>query len=139
MSYWAEIDETNTVLRIIVGNNDDSNGDEGYQWIVNNLGGNWIKTSYNSLGGIHYLPDNERDENGKRIPSGKPHLRYNFAQVNGTYDPIRDAFIAPKPEIGDPSIWVLNEETFTWVCKITPSNQETLINGEAPINTELSE
>ena len=47
MSHWAEIDKDNVVLRVLVGNNEDPNGDEGYQWLVDNLGGTWIKTSYN--------------------------------------------------------------------------------------------
>ena len=47
MSHFAEIDKTNKVLRVLVGDNNDSNGDEGYQWLLDNLGGTWIKTSYN--------------------------------------------------------------------------------------------
>ena len=46
MAHWAEIDENNTVLRVTVGSNDDS--DEGYQWLIDNLGGTWVKTSYNT-------------------------------------------------------------------------------------------
>lgn len=48
MSHWAEIDNTNTVIKILVGDNSDPAGDEGYQWLIDNLGGNWIKTSYNN-------------------------------------------------------------------------------------------
>jgi hypothetical protein len=48
MSHWAEIDSNNKVLRVVVGDNNDPNGDEGYQWLVNNLGGNWVQTSYNN-------------------------------------------------------------------------------------------
>ena len=48
MAHWAEIDENNFVIRVVVGDNNDPNGDEGYQWIIDNLGGRWIKTSYNS-------------------------------------------------------------------------------------------
>jgi len=73
MSHWAEIDESNIVIRVLVGDNNDSNGDEGYQWLIDNLGGIWIKTSYNSK------------------------IRYNFAGVGYTYDPIDDAFISPVP------------------------------------------
>lgn len=71
MSHWAEIDETNTVTRVLVGDNNDP--DEGLQWLIDNLGGTWVKTSYN----------------------GK--IRYNFAGVGYSYDPIDDAFIAPIP------------------------------------------
>jgi hypothetical protein len=47
MSHWAEIDDEKIVLRTIVCDNNDPNGDEGYQWIMDNLGGRWIQTSYN--------------------------------------------------------------------------------------------
>ena len=73
MSSWAEVDEKNIVTRILKGDNDDPNGDEGYQWLLDNLGGTWIKTSYNG------------------------NVRYNYAGVGYTYDPIDDAFIAPIP------------------------------------------
>ncbi len=93
-------------MKNIVGSNSDT--DEGYQWLIDNLGGTWIKTSYNSLGGVHYT----QDEEGYRVPSGKPHLRYNYAGVGFTYDAVNDAFIPPKPN--DESTWFLNEETFLW-------------------------
>ena len=45
MSHWAELDQDNKVIRVLVGDNNDPAGDEGYQWFVNNLGGRWIQTS----------------------------------------------------------------------------------------------
>lgn len=86
MSHWAEIDSENKVIRVLVGDNNDPNGDEGYSWLVENLGGKWIKTSYNA------------------------NIRKNFASVDFVYDLARDAFIPPKPF---PS-WILNEETCQW-------------------------
>lgn len=109
MAHWAEIDENNVVLRVTVGDNNDPNGDEGYQWLVNNLGGRWVKTSYNSHGGVHYLQENDKEDNP--IPSGKPHFRYNFAGIGFTYDEQRDAFIPPKPDGED---WLLDEQTCLW-------------------------
>jgi hypothetical protein len=94
MSHWAEIDENNIVKQVLIGNNAEL--DEGYQWLLDNLGGRWIKTSYNTVGGEH--------ANG-----GTP-LRKNFAGIGFTYDEVRDAFIAPQ---NFPS-WVLDEETCTW-------------------------
>lgn len=87
MAHWAELDENNTVLRVTVGDNNDPNGDEGYQWLIDNLGGRWVKTSYNRK------------------------IRKNFAGIGYIYDEILDAFIAPKPEEGE---WILNEETCQW-------------------------
>ena len=51
MAHWAEIDENNVVLRVVVGDNHDPNGDEGYKWLLDNIGGTWVKTSYNSTFG----------------------------------------------------------------------------------------
>jgi hypothetical protein len=86
MAYWAELDKDNVVLRVTVGDNNDPAGDEGYQWLIDNLGGTWVKTSYNGT------------------------IRKNFAGIGMTYDPIRDAFIPPKPF----ESWVLNEDTCQW-------------------------
>jgi len=86
MSHWAELDINNKVIRVTVGDNNDPNGDEGYKWLLDNLGGNWVKTSYNG------------------------NIRYNYAGIGYTYDPEADAFIAPKPY----DSWTLNEETYQW-------------------------
>jgi hypothetical protein len=87
MAHWAEIDENNFVLRVVVGDNNDPNGDEGYQWLIDNLGGMWVKTSYNKT------------------------IRKNFAGIGFIYDLVRDAFIPPKPDgVG----WFLNEKTCLW-------------------------
>ncbi len=96
MAHWAQINENSIVIQVTVGDNSDPAGDEGYSWLIENLGGTWIKTSYNTYGGIH--------------KEGGTPLRKNYAGVGYLYDPIRDAFIPPKPE-GD---WVLNEDTCLW-------------------------
>lgn len=93
MSHWAELDETNKVIRVLVGDNDDPNGDEGYQWLIDNLGGNWVKTSYNAA------------TNG---------FRYNYAGIGYTYNPIDDAFIAPMPQCGHEEL-ILNDLK-RWEC-----------------------
>lgn len=90
MAHWAEIDQNNIVVRVLVGDNNDPAGDEGYSWLINNLGGTWIKTSYNST------------------------IRKNFAGIGFTYDEQRDAFIPPKPF----ESWLLNEETCLWESPI---------------------
>jgi hypothetical protein len=97
MSHWAEINANNLVLRVTVGDNNDPNGDEGYQWLLDNLGGTWIKTSYNA------------------------NIRKNYAGIGFTYDEQRDAFIPPKPF----ESWVLNEETCCWEAPIVyPSDNK---------------
>jgi hypothetical protein len=96
MAHWAELDENNIVLRVTVGDNNDPNGDEGYQWLLDNLGGRWIKTSYNTALNQHSL-------------NGTP-LRGNYAGVGMVYLEEHDIFVQPKPY---PS-WVLNLETAHW-------------------------
>ena len=116
MAHWAEIDENNKVIQVVVGDNNDPAGDEGYQWLIDNLGGTWIKTSYNSYGGVHYSVD----KNGNKTPSGKPHLRYNFAATGYSYDSTNDAFVPPKLSFIDENgnfvelNCVLNTNTFLW-------------------------
>jgi hypothetical protein len=67
MSHWAELDENNKVIRVTVGDNNDPAGDEGYSWLINNLGGRWIQTSYNAnfrknFAGVGMIYDEELDE-----------------------------------------------------------------------------
>jgi hypothetical protein len=88
MSHWAEIDNNNVVLRVLVGDN--GAPDEGESF-MKSLGGNWVKTSYNG------------------------NIRKNYAGIGYTYDESRDAFIAPEPTC-HPSKVTLDEETCLWSC-----------------------
>lgn len=47
MAHFAELDSDNKVVRVLVTDNNDPNGDEGYQWLIDTYGGTWVKTSYN--------------------------------------------------------------------------------------------
>ena len=85
MSHWAEIDESNIVVRVLVCDNNDPNGDEGYQWLIENLGGRWVKTSYNNK------------------------IRKQFAGIGYTYDSVADVFICPQPFAS----WVL-DPNYDW-------------------------
>jgi hypothetical protein len=67
--------------------------------------GEWIKTSYNTKGGIHYEPDSDIPS-----PDQSKSLRKNYAGIGYSYDRFNDAFIPPKPFEG----WVLNEQTYLW-------------------------
>ena len=71
MSHWAEIDVNNVVQRVLVGDNNEP--DEGHTWLIENLGGTWIQTSYNAR------------------------IRKHYAGIGYTYDPDLDAFIPPQP------------------------------------------
>ena len=99
MAHWAEIDTNKKVLRVLVGDNNDPVGDEGYQWLIDNLGGTWVKTSYNNK------------------------IRYNFAGIGFTYDDVADAFIAPKLDCGHPELQL--SETYKWICDNEFHKQES--------------
>ena len=105
MAHFAELDENNIVIRVLVGDNNDPNGDEGYQWLIDNLGGTWVKTSYNAVAG------KRRDPETNEI-TDEPGFRKNFGQPGYTYDLQKDAFFPPKPEKKES--WILNEDTFLW-------------------------
>lgn len=71
MAHFAQIDENNIVIQVIVvSNENESNGSE---WCHNLLGGTWIQTSYNN------------------------NIRKNYAAIGCTYDPVRDEFVSSQP------------------------------------------
>jgi hypothetical protein len=95
MAHFAKINSDNIVEQIVVVNNSDCAGGQypqseasGAEFCSNLFGGQWKQTSYNQT------------------------FRKHFAGIGFTYDPVRDAFIAPRPF---PS-WSLNEDTCEWVA-----------------------
>jgi|TARA_R100000455_G_C6209048_1_gene77189 hypothetical protein len=103
MAHFAEIDENNSVQRVIVVHNNellDENGEEkealGVAFCKNLLGGTWLQTSYNK------------------------NMRKNFAGIGFTYDIVRDAFIPPKPY----DSWVLDEATCLWKSPVAYPSDE---------------
>lgn len=98
MAHWAKIDENNIVIQVTVGDN--NHFDEGYQWLIDNLGGTWLKTSYNTFEGKHL-------ENGTAF-------RGNYAGIGFTYYPKYDAFMRPK----EFESWVIDTSNYTWVPPI---------------------
>ena len=96
MSHFAYVDENNVVTNVIViEQNVVDTGAFGDP-------ARWIQTSYNTMGGLHHGPDG--------LPDGGVPLRKNYAGIGFTYDPVLDAFIAPKPY---PS-FLLDTETCLW-------------------------
>lgn len=89
MAHFAELDENNTVLRVVVIANPDTSDASGVEkehigaaFCERLFGGTWKQTSYNAR------------------------IRKNYAGIGYTYHPDIDAFVAPKPY---PS-WVLNDD-----------------------------
>jgi hypothetical protein len=112
MANWAEINENNEVLRVLVTDNNDPNGDEGLKWLQDNLGGTWIQTSYNK------------------------NFRKNFAGIGFTYHSELDAFIPPKPF----DSWLLNETTCQWESPTPyPTDGFTYLWDESELAWELQD
>jgi len=88
MSHFAKVCD-GIVTQVIVAE------PEFFNTFVDSSPGEWIQTSYNTRGGQH--------------PEGRP-LRKNFAGIGFTYDPVRDAFIPPKPFAS----WILNQDSCLW-------------------------
>jgi len=92
MAHFAQINEENIVIQIIVVANQElfENGIEseakGIAFCQSLFSGEWKQTSYNG------------------------NIRKNYAGIGYKYDNQRDAFIPPKPY----SSWTLNEETCRW-------------------------
>lgn len=98
MAHFAEIDENNIVLRVLVVDN--TLEADGADFLANTLGlgGTWLQTSYNG------------------------NIRKNYAGIGFLYDPLRDAFIAPEPEgsIG------FDEETCQWIMPEVIDEAQTI-------------
>lgn len=97
MAHFAELDENNVVLRVIVVHNNDcldANGNEseavGIGFCSKLFGGNWKQTSYHG------------------------NIRKNYAGVGYTYRADIDAFVPPQPY---PS-WTLNTNTAQWEAPV---------------------
>jgi hypothetical protein len=71
----------------------------------------WIQTSYNTRGGVHYNP-----ETGEPSTDQSKALRKNYAGFGFVYDETRDAFYQAKPRTYNS--WILNEESCVWEAPI---------------------
>lgn len=90
MAHAAEIDNNNTVVRVLVVPDEQEHRIQDYLANELGLGGTWVQTSYNAR------------------------IRKNYAGIGYTYDATRDAFIAPKPY----ESWLLNEDNCQWEAPI---------------------
>jgi hypothetical protein len=91
MAHYAFLDDSNIVTEVIVGKDETEliDGLTPEEWYGSYRGQRCVRTSYN----------------------GK--IRYNFAGIGYTYDPIDDAFIAPVP--CDHVELILNDKK-QWEC-----------------------
>ena len=99
MAHYAFLGENNIVTHVIVGKDE---GEDGIDW-EQFYGA--VRTSYNTAGGIYYDP-----ETNQPAQDQSKAFRKNYAGIGYSYDPVRDAFIPPKPF----DSWILDEFSCTW-------------------------
>jgi hypothetical protein len=98
MAHFAKV-VSGTVTQVIVAE------PEFFETFVDTSPGEWIQTSYNTRGGVHYQANsNEPSDDQSKA------LRKNYAGIGYTYDAQKDAFIPPKPF----ESWVLDETSCLW-------------------------
>lgn len=92
MAHYAFLNDSNIVTEVIVGidETDLIEGKDPETWYGEFRGQKCVRTSYNAK------------------------IRYNYAGIGYTYDPIDDAFIAPMPECGHECL-LLNDKK-RWEC-----------------------
>ena len=95
MSHFAKVTD-GKVTQVIVAEK------EFFDTYVDTTPGEWIQTSYNTRGGVHYGQDGQ--------PDGGVALRGNYAGIGYTYDRTNDVFYGPQPF---PS-WTISAPTWTW-------------------------
>ena len=100
MGHYAKV-VSGQVTQVIVAEAD------FFNTFVDTSPGDWIQTSYNTRGNVHYLPNSD-------TPSGQPAVRGNYAGIGYTYDRTNDVFYAPQPF---PS-WTLNNSTWLWEAPV---------------------
>jgi hypothetical protein len=98
MGHYAKVLNT-VVTEVIVA-------DAGFfDTFVDTSPGAWIQTSYNTRGGIYYIPNTNTPD-----PDQSKALRANYAGIGYTYDQANDVFYAPQPY---PS-WTISAPTWIW-------------------------
>jgi len=102
MAHYAFLDDSNIVTEVIVGIDETEliEGKSPEDWYGEFKGQPCLRTSYNG------------------------NIRYNYAGVGYTYDPVDDAFIAPMPECGHDSLLLNNNKI--WECATCEELAETL-------------
>jgi hypothetical protein len=73
---------------------------------IDDTPGEWIQTSYNTRGNIHYGPDGNPDDGVA--------LRGNYAGIGYVYDKENDVFYSEKPFAS----WSMNVNMWAWEAPI---------------------
>lgn len=102
MAHYAFLDENNVVTEVITGKDETEliEGLDPETWYANYRGQKCVRTSYNNK------------------------IRYNYAAIGYTYDPVDDAFIPQKPNCGHVELILNNQKR--WECSSDEHETQTL-------------
>ena len=119
MAHYAKV-QNGLVTKVIVAEA------EFFETFVDDSPGDWIQTSYNTHGGIHYNPETKEPSADQSKA-----LRKNYAGIGFTYNTQLDAFIPPKPFAS----WLLDEENCQWNAPVEKPEgnyrwNESIVNWE---------
>lgn len=105
MAHYAFLDDNFIVTEVITGKDETELIDDldTETWYGNYRGQKCIRTSYSSS------------------------IRFNYAGIGYLYDPINDAFIAPRPECGHKELFL--NHIFRWTCQACDIKAKEIING----------
>lgn len=115
MGHWARIDNNNIVQEVIVIK--ESELDTG-NWGDKSK---WIKTSYNTFEGKHYVPKDHQDWSEESADQSKA-IRYRYAGIGDVYDATNDVFYAQQPYAS----WTLNKTTWLWEAPVAYPTDDKL-------------
>ena len=102
MAHYAKVTD-GKVTKVIVAEA------EFFKTFVDDSPGEWIQTSYNTRGGIHYQPNSDTPSSDQSKA-----LRKNYAGIGWTYDSEKDVFYAPQPYAS----WTLNTTSYLWEAPV---------------------
>ena len=117
MGHWARIDSNNIVQEVIVikeAELDTGNwGDKS----------KWVKTSYNTRDGKHYVPKEHQDYS-EESPDQSKALRFRYAGIGDIYDATNDVFYSQQPFAS----WTLNKTTWSWEAPVAYPKDDKMYN-----------
>ena len=122
MAHYAFLDENNIVTQVIFGIDETEliEGLEPEAWYGNFTGQTCIRTSYNTIGGVH--------------ATGGEAFRKNYASIGYTWD--GTGFAAPQQYAS----WTLNNESYFWEAPVKrPSDGGIYTWNESTLSWDLAE
>ena len=117
MAHFAEIDENNVVLRVLVVDNEQEHRGEEFLSVDLGLGGRWIQTSYNGnfrkmYAGVGYIYNEDLDI---FLPP-KPFESWVLNTTLGQWDPP-----IPRPIVDEDKATIWHEDTQSWSIENKPT------------------